>query len=197
MPVEASVLTVLDAASQGKLGEVKKSFSESDGIVFTVYALPVPRLKIRTASKRLVELDEGKLQRLEYSLFRSLITAAAKGGKPRFQDFAVLVGDYKAAAAYISYMWRLGLVLFEDHDKALQLYMAANSLSQKRYERSVARALDAVFTINREALEKLEKDKIACIYQEESIYCRYIVSHAERFQAKAQVRAVADSLAEA
>ena len=195
MVVEISPLSVLKVAEEGKLKDLKAEVEKADYIVFRVYALPRPRLKIRSARKKLVEVDEGKIARLEYSLFYTAINAALQGRKPTFKEFADMVGDWKAAAGYLSVLWRLGLVLFDDREKALKMYTAFFSLSQKGYERRIAKSLDLAFTLNVEAIEKLPSDKLTCVFKNNKLGCRYIVSEAERNQAKAEVKAVSDILA--
>ena len=195
MVIEISPLSMLKAAEGGKLKDLKTEVEKADYIVFKVYALPRPRLKIRSAKKKLVEVDEGKIARLEYSLFYTVINAALQGRKPTFKEFADLVGDWKAAAGYLSVLWRLGLVAFDDREKVLKMYTAFFSLSQKGYERRIAKSLDSTFTLNVEAIEKLPSDKLTCVFKNNKLGCRYIVSETERSQAKAEVKAVSDILA--
>jgi hypothetical protein len=87
----------------------------------------------------------------------------------------------------------MGLVNFEDRDKALKIYEAAVSLSQKGYERRIAKALDARFELNTEDVAKLPHDDIVCVYKDGEYMCKYIVANCARSQAKAQVRAVIDA----
>jgi len=176
------------------IDEARKAI-EAERFYIRVYALPRPRLRIRSPKKRIIDVDEGKLARLEYALIRSMLEAASKGSKPSFKDFAELAGDYKAAAAYIAALWRAGLIEFDDDSKAAEIYAAAVSLSQKSYERKIARALDSTFTIKTDKLAELPADQLLCIRREGKIYCRYIVSNTARSQAKAQVRALSDTLA--
>ena len=88
----------------------------------------------------------------------------------------------------------MGYIVFDDNEKALKIYEAAVSLSQKGYERRIAKALDATFDLNLEALQKLPHDDILCVYKEGEYMCRYIVANCERSQAKAQVRALIDTV---
>ncbi|ABM80698.1 hypothetical protein [Hyperthermus butylicus] len=185
-------LVDLAQVANGALEEARKAI-ESGTFLVRVYALPRPRLKIR-ASKRLIEVDEGRMARLEYALFRAVSEAKAKNAKPTFKEYAELVGDYKAAAAYLATLWRMGYVVFDDNEKALKIYEAAVSLSQKGYERRIAKALDATFDLNLEVLQKLPHDDILCVYREGEYMCRYIVANCERSQAKAQVRALMDTV---
>ena len=191
MATSPPVLDVAKLAGEGGLDEAKKNI-ESGTFVIRVYSLPRPRLKIR-ASKKLIEVDDGKMARLEYALIKVLMEAKSRGEKPTFKEFAETVGDYKAAAAYIATLWRMGLVNFEDHDKALKIYEAAVSLSQKGYERRIAKALDARFELNTEDVAKLPHDDIVCVYKDGEYMCKYIVANCARSQAKAQVRAVIDA----
>ncbi len=192
MSAQPASIDVARLAEAGALEEARKAI-ESGTFTVRVYSLPRPKLKIRTAKKKLIEVDEGKLARLEYALFRVLAEAKAKGSKPTFKEFAELVGDYKAAAAYLATLWRMGLIVFEDQEKALKIYEAAVSLSQKGYERRIAKALDARFDLNTESLSKLAYDDILCVYKDGEYMCKYIVANCERDQAKAQVRAVVDA----
>jgi hypothetical protein len=189
-----SVLELLTALREGRVDELKSRLSSSDYVYFRAYALPRPHIRVRAASKRLVELDSGKMARLEYSLFYASLEAAKQGGNPTFKRIAELVGDYKAAAGYIALMWRLGLVTLPDREKAITLYMAYNSLSQKGYERRIARVLDLPVLLNVEALAKLEHDDLLCVYLDGRLGCKYIVSKTTRDQAKAQLRAFNDAL---
>jgi hypothetical protein len=184
-------IDVLRLAESGSLEEARKAI-ESGTFTVRVYSLPRPKLKIR-ASKRLIEVDEGKMARLEYALFKVTAEAKANGGKPTFKEFAETVGDYKAAAAYLATLWRMGLVSIDDQEKALKIYEAAVSLSQKGYERRIAKALDATFDLNVDAIAKLTYDDILCVYKDDEYMCKYIVSNCARSQAKAQVRAVIDA----
>ncbi|HIQ23429.1 MAG TPA: hypothetical protein EYH50_00040 [Pyrodictium delaneyi] len=160
-----------------------------------VYALPRPRLRIRSPKKKIIDVDEGRIARLEYALIRSLLAAKSRNSKPTFKEFAELAGDYKAAAAYIAALWRSGLVEFDDSTKAVDIYSAAMSLSQKGYERRIARALDATFTLKAEKLAELPADQLLCVQKEGRIYCRYTVTNTARSQAKAQVKAFNDTIA--
>lgn len=190
-----SAAPTLDLARLVESGieEARKALS-AGRFQLKVYALPRPRIRIRTPSKKILEIDEGKLARLEYALFRSVLAAKSRGTKPSFREFADLVGDYKASAAYLAALWHSGLLEFEDPPKAVEIYIAASSLSQKGYERRIARALDAKFTLKVEELAKLPSDQIECIERDGRIYCRYILTNTARSQAKAQVRALSDVL---
>jgi hypothetical protein len=188
---QPALIDVVRLAETGSLEEARKAI-ESGTFIVRVYSLPRPKLKIR-ASKRLIEIDEGKMARLEYALVRVTAEAKANGGKPTFKTFAEVVGDYKAAAAYLATLWRMGLISFNDQEKALKIYEAAVSLSQKGYERRIAKALDATFDINLDAATKLAHDDIVCVYKNGEYMCKYIVSNCARSQAKAQVKAVIDA----
>ncbi len=192
--VEVSVVNLLDVLKQGKLDDLLGGLEKLDHVYFKVYRLPRPVVRIRAASKRIVVVDEGKLARLEYSFLLSLLEAAKKGVNPVFRDFAVLVGDYKAAAGYLVEMWREGLVVPGDRSKMLDLLMAYNSLSQRGYERRIARALDMEFRLATEAIEKLGSERIICVYRDGKLGCKYTVSKALRSQAKAQVKAFNDAI---
>jgi len=175
------------------LEETRKTI-ESGEAKFKVYALPRPRLKIRTPKKRLVELEEGKIARLEYSLVRASISAALDDRKPSFRDVATLAGDYKAAAAYLAFLWRAGLVVFDSQEAATSLYIASSALSQKTYEHKISKILNAAFSINAEKVAALPSDTIYCVYREEALGCKYIVANCARSQAKAEIRGIIDAL---
>ena len=189
-----SVLDLLEALRQDRLGELKSRLESADYVYFRAYALPGPRIRVRAASKRIVDVDEGKMARLEYSLLYATLEAARRGAAPTFRRIAELAGDYKAAAGYVAALWRLGLVTLPDHSKALDLYMAYHSPSQKGYERRIARALDLPVQLNVDAVAKLEHDDLLCVYLGDRIGCKYIVSRTTRDQAKAQIRAFNDAL---
>lgn len=174
--------------------EDARKIIESGEARFRVYALPRTSLRIRTARKRLVRLDEGKVARLEYSLTRSVIEAKARGNKPVFEDFARLVGDYKAAAAYLAFLWMNGIVVFDDASIGSNLYVASNALSQKTYEHRIAKVLRASFDINAEKVASLPSDVIECVYRDGALACKYIVSNCAKSQAKAEIRGVVDAL---
>lgn len=167
---------------------------ESGEIKFRVYALPRTNLKIRTPRKKLVELDEGKIARLEYSLIRTVVEAKLRGKKPIFEEFAQLVGDYKAAAAYLAFLWMNNIIVFDDPSTGNYLYIASNALSQKTYEHKIAKVLKASFDVNSEKVTSLPSDVIDCVYREDTLACRYIVSNCARSQAKAEIRGVVDAL---
>ncbi len=189
-----SILELLEAMRAGKVSELKDALSKSDYVYFIAYAFPRPRVRIRAASKKIVDIDDGKLARLEYSLLYATLEAASKGGNPVFRRVAELAGDYKAAAGYIALLWRTGIVSIPDHEKAIKLYMAYNSLSQKGYERRIARVLDMELQLNVEEVKKLDHDRLTCVYLGDRIGCKYTVSKTARSQAKAQVRAFNDAL---
>ena len=192
MSAQPASIDVARLAESGNLEEARKAI-ESGTFTVRVYSLPRPKLKIRSTKKKLIEIDEGKMARLEYALFRVVAEAKANGGKPTFKEFAETVGDYKAAAAYLATLWRMGLISFDDQEKALKIYEAAVSLGQKGYERRIVKALDATFDLNIEAIAKLAYDDILCVYKDGEYMCKYIVSNCARSQAKAQIRDVVDA----
>ncbi|BEP17708.1 hypothetical protein PYJP_10600 [Pyrofollis japonicus] len=190
MPETIDVAKLL--AGEG-LEEARKAIEAGEAI-FKTYALPRPKLKIRSTKKRLVSIDEGKLNRLEYALVYTVLKAIRDGKKPVFEDFAKSVGDYKAAAAYLAFLWRSGIVSFSNPQDAANIYVASSALSQKTYEHKISKAIKAEFSVNTENLAKLPSDNIACIYRDGNLACRYIVANCERGQAKAQIRGVFDAL---
>ena len=181
---EVPRIDVADVAV-GSVDQARAGLEKGEALI-RVYALPVTRLAIR-AKKRIIRLDEGKLGRLVYSL---VIASAKGGGSFAFKDYGDLVGDYKAAAAYLAFLWRSGLVEFEDPQVGVNLYIAANSLSQKTYEHRIARVLGARAKLNVEKLRQLPSDEILCVQRNGLVLCRYIVANAPRPIAKAQARAV-------
>ncbi len=189
-----SVLDLLDAFRGNRVGELRSSLESSDYVYFRAYALPRPRVRIKAASKRIVEVNDGKMARLEYSLLYAALEAARKTANPVFGRIAELAGDYKAAAGYVALLWRMGVLEIPDREKALKLYMAYNSLSQKGYERRIARVLDMEVVLNTEAISKLPYDDLICVYRNGRLGCKYIVSRTVRSQAKAQLRAFNDAL---
>ncbi len=189
----AGIVDLARLLSGQDLEEARKTI-ESGEAEFKVYALPRPRLKIRTPKKKLVELEEGKIARLEYSLVRASISAALEGRKPSFKDVATLAGDYKAAAAYLAFLWRTGLVVFDNQEAATNLYIASSALSQKTYEHRISKILDATFSINVEKVATLPSDTVFCVYREGALGCKYIVANCARSQAKAEIRGVIDAL---
>ena len=189
----AGIVDLARLLSGQDLEEARRTI-ESGEAEFKVYALPRPRLKIRTPKKRLVELEEGKIARLEYSLVRASISAALEGRKPLFKDVATLAGDYKAAAAYLAFLWRTGLVVFDNQEATANLYIASNALSQKTYEHKISKILDATFGVNAEKAAALPSDIVYCVYREGALGCKYIVANCARSQAKAEIRGVIDAL---
>ncbi len=189
----AGMIDLARLLSGQDLEEARKTI-EGGEAEFKVYALPRPRLKIRTPKKRLMELEEGKIARLEYSLVRATISAALDGRKPSFKDVATLAGDYKAAAAYLAFLWRTGLVVFDSQEAAMNLYIASSALSQKTYEHRISKVLGATFSINTEKVARLPSDTIYCVYREGTLGCKYIVASCARSQAKAEIRGITDTL---
>ncbi len=184
MAQEIARVDVADVIA-GQVSQAKEALEKGEALL-RVYAVPAPELRIR-AKRRIIKLDEGKLARLVYSL----VVAAARGsGSFKFKEFGGLVGDYKAAAAFLASLWRRGLVGFEDEDTALNIYIAANSLSQKTYEHKIAKVLEKTVSINLEALRKLPSDEVLCVQRNGLVLCRYVVSNTPRSIAKAQARAV-------
>ncbi len=187
MAEQVAVLDVAEAVTGGV--DAAKAAFEKGAVRVRVYALPRTQLRIR-AKKRILRLDEGKLARLE----KALIFATVKGkGSASFKEFADLVGDYKAAAAYLTFLWRSNLIGFEEPETGLNLYIASNTLSQKTYEHRIARVLDKRFRLNVEKLRSLPSDEIVCVQRDGLVACRYIVANAARSQAKAQVRALIEA----
>jgi len=185
MAAQPELLDIVDAI-RGGVEAVKAAFDK--GVVrLRLHALPRSELRIR-ARKRIIRLDEGKLARLE----RALVSAALekKGGRILFKEYANKVGDYKAAAAYLAYLWRTGLLGFDDETAALNLFVAANALSQKTYEHRIARVLEAGFTLNLERLAEQPADTILCAQADGRVACRYIVANLPRSQAKALARGI-------
>lgn len=176
----------------GNVSQARDVLEKGQALI-RVYALPRSRLSIR-AKKKIIRLDEGKLARLEYALVYVASKAASEKRKPTFKEYAELVGDYKAAAAYLAFLWRNGLVAFSNDSTALNILAAANSLSQKTYEHKIAKSLTAEFSINAEKLKNLPGDDIVCVQSQGKVLCRYVTSNASRLQAKAQVRAVVSLL---
>ncbi len=101
-------------------------------------------------------------------------------------------GPLQAAAAYLAFLWRNGLVRFTDNNHALNIFIAANSLSQKTYEHKIVKSLNAEFSVDVEKLKSLPGDDIVCVQRDGRVLCRYAVSATPRTQAKAQVRAIID-----
>ncbi|RUM47619.1 MAG: hypothetical protein DSY37_01960 [Hyperthermus sp.] len=182
-------IDIADVVS-GKVDDAKSVIS-SGLFRVVVYALPRASLRIR-ARRRIIELSEGSLSRLEYAAILVHGRARSSGRSPSFKEFAEVAGDYKAAAVYMAFLWRSGLISFEDDKKALDLYIAANSLSQKTYEHRLARVLDSVFNINMQAFRSLNSTSVACAQRNGLVLCRYAVARPLRSQAKAQVRALLD-----
>jgi hypothetical protein len=188
MAEQAPVLDVAEAITKGV--EEARSVFEKGRVVVRVHALPRAELRIR-ARKRIIRLNEGKIARLEKELLRTALEA--KGAGIVFEDFARRVGDYKAAAAYLSFLWRNGFIVFEDKDAALNLFIAANALSQKTYEHKIAKALKASFRLDTERLAQQPFDDILCVQSNGRVLCRYIVANLPRSQAKAEVRALVEA----
>ncbi len=185
---EKPVVDIVDVVEAGP-DRVKEAL-EKGAAVIRVHALPRTELRIR-ARKRIIRLDEGKLARLEKALFRKLIDG--RGGAIAFKDYADLVGDYKAAAAYLAFLWRSGLVSFEDAEAGLNLYIAANALSQKTYEHKIAKVLDKRFKVDLARIREAPSDDIVCVQRGGRVLCRYVVANLPRSQAKAEVRAAIEA----
>jgi len=189
----ADAIDVAKLLSGQGIEDARKAI-ESGEASFKVYAFPRPRLRIRSSKRRIIRLDEGKIARLEYSLVRTGIDAASKGARIVFEDFAKLVGDYKAAAAYLAFLSRSGFVAFTNERDAQMIYIAATALSQKTYERAVARVLRAEFVIDTERVLSLPSDTVFCAYRDGVLGCKYLVTNCSRSQARAQIRGAFDAL---
>jgi len=185
MAEQVSLLDMIDAV-RGGVDAVRQAFEQGQ-VRLRLYALPRSGLRIR-ARKRIIRLDEGKLARLEYALIS--LAVAKKNEGLVFKEFAEKVGDYKAAAAYLSFLWRSGFLGFEDDSKALNLFIAANALSQKTYEHKMAKVVDATFRLNLEKLGRQPSDTVLCVQEGGRVACRYIVANMPRTQAKAFTRAL-------
>lgn len=188
----ASELPRVDVADviSGAISKAKEALDKGQAVVH-VYAMPRTNLSVR-AKKRIIRLDEGKIARLEYALVYVVSKALSENKRPIFKEYAELVGDYKAAAAYLAFLWRNGLVRFTDSNHALNIFIAANSLSQKTYEHKIVKSLNAEFTVDIDKLKSLPGDDIVCVQRDGRVLCRYVVSTTPRAQAKAQVRAIID-----
>lgn len=194
MTLEVSLLDLRKAVTSNNVKGFLDKLEREEKFFFRVYALPWREFKIRAVGKRLIKVEEGKLRRLEYSLMKLYVLK----GSITFKDFAIMVGDYKAAVGYLLNLADEGIISFNDRDTILYLYMAHAPLSQKRYERNVARILDKKFTLNEELIARLSYDDLPCVYDAElrGVLCRYLTSNTRREQAKAQVRAFNDALSE-
>ncbi len=188
MAEQAALLDMVEAL-RGGVEAVKQAFDKGQ-VRLKLYALPRAELRIR-ARKRIIRLDEGKLARLEKALIASAL--AKKGTGIVFKEYADMVGDYKAAAAYLAFLWRNGFVKFDKPDDALNLFIASNALSQKTYEHRIAKSLNAVFSLDLERLGGQPSDTILCVQVGGRVLCRYIVANLPRSQAKAFARALFES----
>lgn len=188
MAEPGAVIDIIDAVKAGP-EQVKKAL-EQGRVVFRVYPLPRAQLRIR-AKKRIIRLDEGKLAKLEKELIKALIEA--RGGAVRFEEYAKRVGDFKAAAAYLSILWRNGIIQFEDQETALNVFIAANAFSQKTYEHKIAKVIGKTFQVDLEKIRSSTADEITCVQADGRVLCRYIATNLPRSQAKAEVRALIEA----
>ena len=188
MAEPGAVLDIVDAVKAGP--EQVKAALEQGKVVFRVHSLPRAQLRIR-ARKRIIRLDEGKLAKLEKELVKALVEA--RGGPIRFEEYAKRVGDFKAAAAYLSFLWRNGIVRFEDQEATLNVFMAANAFSQKTYEHKIAKVVGKTFQVDLEKIKSGAADEITCVQAGGRVLCRYVAANLPRSQAKAEVRALIEA----
>jgi len=189
---EGAILIDLVKLLRGEFEEAKEVFGR-DTFNIAIYGLPRSRLRIKTYSKRIEELSEGKISRLEYSIIYTYLDSLKEGKTPRFREFADLAGDYKAASAYISFLVSSGYVSIED--KYLKdLYSATYFLRRKTYEHAISRLLDMEFSIDVEKLGKSNREEIVCAKGDDTIICKYAVRFIPKSQAKAITRATLDFL---
>ncbi len=191
---EEAALIDLVKLLRGEFEEAKKVF-ERETFRIAIYGLPRSRLRIRTYSRKIEELSEGKLSRLEYSIIYTHLSSVRENRAPRLREFADLVGDYKAASAYIAFLVSLGLVTIED--KYLKdLYSAAYFLRRKTYEHAISRVLEAEFSLDIGKLGENSREEIVCAKSTDTVLCRYAVKYIPKSQAKAITKAVIDFLEE-
>ncbi|MET1128022.1 MAG: hypothetical protein ABWW70_01740 [Thermoproteota archaeon] len=166
-----------------------------DVFAVRVRLLPRPRIRIR-AKKRVIPVEDSKIARAEYALLRASMEEALGIGSSTFRRIATLLGDYKVAAAYIVALWQDGFVEL-DREASLLLYRASASMSQKTYEHSIAKAIDAHVKVSIESLEKSPAEEILCASKEDITACRYLLTRIPKDQAKAEVKALIDVSREA
>jgi len=176
---------VADVIAAGP-GQAKQAMSGKTFLV-RVYSFPTPRIRVR-ARRRVIEVEEGAIARLVYALVLASGKAAAEGRKPRFREFADAAGDWTAAATYLFELVRAGLATPPGGDGG-SLAVAASSMRQKAYEKSVARIADGEFEVLVDRVRGLEGDGLVCVNVDGRVACRY-VTRIPRGIAKAQVRAL-------
>lgn len=185
--VEVSLIKLIEALRNNEIGKLREELSKAERIVMDIYRLPRFEVKIRGPDKRLVTLNRGVLDRLEYALFKAILEAAKSNKLPTFKDVAEISSDYKASAKYITLLAETGYIVFPDPAKAAKLLEAVKAISESKYQRCISKVLDLPLLLNVKALEE-NADKILCSFKDDKLTCN-LYSHGEaRDQEKVQVK---------
>lgn len=186
--IAVSLLRLMDAAKKNELENLRQELAKAEKVVFKAYRLPRPfPFKVRSVDKRLVELNSGIYNRLEYALFKAAIEAARANRLPTFKEIAELASDYKAVAKYLVMLSEQGLVVFPNPEKATKLVEATKAISESRYVRRITKVLDLPVILNVKALEEKAKE-LDCAFKKDTIICKYHSHDWEREQEKLQVK---------
>lgn len=185
--VTVSLGKLAEVLKKNEIQQLREELSKAKRVVFLAYRVPrFKPLKVRAPDKRLVELNNGIFNRLEYALFKTMIDSARNGRLPVFKDIADIASDYKATAKYLTLLAEWGLVVFPDPEKAAKLSDAIKVMSESKYLRRIRKVLDLSFVLNIKALEE-NASKLNCVYRDERLVCNYYSEDHEREQEKIQV----------
>lgn len=184
--IELSFAKLIEAVRRNEVDKLREELSGAEKILVVIYKLPRFELKIRATNKKLVRLDRGVFNKLEYALFKSTIEAARNNRLPVFKDVADMVGDYKASAKYLVTLADKGYVVFLDPAKALKLKEAVKAISESKYQRCILKALDLPIALNINTLEN-NAVKISCTFKNGKLSCGFYSHNEEKECEKLQV----------
>ncbi|MEM3938007.1 MAG: hypothetical protein QXO87_03270 [Desulfurococcaceae archaeon] len=184
--IELSLAKLIEAIRRNEVDKLREELSRVERISMIVYKLPWFELKVRAPDKRLVMLNQGILNRLEYALLKTTVEAAKNGRLPVFKDIANAAGDYKASAKYLVMLADMGYVVFPDPAKAAKLREAVKAVSESRYRRCILKALDLPVVLNINVLES-SAVKVDCTFRSGKLSCNFYSHNEERERAKLQV----------
>lgn len=182
-----SIAKLIEAIKNNAVDELRDEMGRAGKIMVLVYRWPRTRLRVKSSSKRLLDIKDEVFNRLEYSLLKATIEASKNGRLPTFKDIADIASDYKATAKFVVALAELGYILFPDPVKASRLVEASNALTESKYQRRISKVLDLPIVLNIEALEK-SAEQIACILVDNKLSCNHSSSHEERAREKIIVK---------
>lgn len=188
MELTVSLGKLAETLKKNKVEQLREELSKAKQVIFLVYRIPrFKPFKVKAPNKRLVELNPGTFDRLEYALFKAMIDAVKNNKLLVFKDIADIACDYKATAKYLVLLSESGLVVFLDPEKASKLADAVRAVSESRYQRRIRKVLDLPIVLNVKALEE-GASKLNCIYKNDKLVCNHYSDGDERAQEKLQIK---------